>query len=150
MGLCQGGCGFYARRHTFQCFADHIERIAEARKETCSSEVEGSTIYDKSLGRTQVRLRFWGQAARTVHLELPQGRRLSVSHSRGDDVVCGRDHAVTTQERLVLSLRASNDRLVDKKLLEEWLLSCVESFRKPPENVVEIIGLDQSLSLIHI
>ena len=128
----------------FNAVADHIERIAEARKETCSSELEGSTIYDKSLGRTQVKMRFWGKEARTVHLQLPGGRRLSASYSRGDDVVCGRDHAVTTRECLVLRLRASNDRLADKKFLQEWLVSCVELFRKPPENVVEVIALDQS------
>jgi hypothetical protein len=130
----------------FNAVADHIENVAETTKEMYSSELEGSTIYDKSMGRTQVKLRFWGRDTRTVLLQLPGGRRLSASYSRGDDVVCGRDHAVTTRECFVLCLRASSDRLADKKFLQEWLLSCVELFRKPAENVVEVIALDQSSS----
>jgi len=128
----------------FNAVTERIECIAEAKKEMFSAELEGSTIYDKSSGRTEVKLSFWGKEARTVHLQLPGGRRLSASYSRGDDVVCGRDHAVTTRECLVLCLKISNDRLADKKFLQEWLLSCVELYKKPPENVVEVIALDQS------
>ena len=32
----------------------------------------------------------------------------------------------------------------DKKFLQEWQVSCVDLFRKSPENVVEVIALDQS------
>ena len=63
----------------FNAVADHIERIAEAKNESCSSEVEGSTAYDKSLGRTQVKMRFWGKDARVVHLHLQGNRRLAVT-----------------------------------------------------------------------
>ena len=45
---------------------------------------------------------------------------------------------------LQLRLRASSDRLADKRFLREWLLSCVERFREPAENIVEVFALDQS------
>ena len=64
--------------------------------------------------------------------------------TRGEDVICGRDHAVTSREILQLRLKVSSDRLADKRFLQEWLQSCVELFKEPAENIVEVLALDQS------
>eukprot|EP00929_Paragymnodinium_shiwhaense_P034607 TRINITY_DN18802_c0_g1_i1.p1 TRINITY_DN18802_c0_g1~~TRINITY_DN18802_c0_g1_i1.p1 ORF type:complete len:447 (+),score=82.06 TRINITY_DN18802_c0_g1_i1:486-1826(+) len=128
----------------FNAVVNQIEEVAEARNETASSAVEAFTGYDKSIGRTQVRMRFSGKTNRTLRMELAGGRRLTATFSRGDDVICGRDHSVQSREKVVLHLAGSNQRLADKKLMKEWLLSCVERFRKPPKNIVEVIALDQT------
>ena len=128
----------------FNAVADRIEEVAESKAETCSSNVESFTMYDKTLGKTQIRMRFWGKESHTVHLKLAGNRSLAVTFSRGDDVICGRDHSVKTRESLIIRMRSSNDRLADKKFLKDWLLSCVEWFKEPPENVVEVIALDQT------
>ena len=98
----------------------------------------------KTLGRTQVQMRSASQPARTIHLELGNARNVVAVRSRGDDVICGRDHAVTAHETLILRMRASRDRLADKRILREWFLSCVERSRKPPENIVEVMALEQT------
>jgi len=43
-----------------------------------------------------------------------------------------------------MHLAASQDRLGDKELLRRWLHFCVERYREPPRDVVEVIALDQS------
>ena len=101
-------------------------------------------MYDKALGMTQVRTRSWATEPKTVQLRLAGGRSLTVSHTRGDDVVCGRDHSVTRREMLTIRLRNSNNPIADKVFLRRWLLSCVERFKEPPKDVVEVIALDQS------
>ena len=58
----------------FNAVLERIEQAVEAKSETCSSMVEAFTIYDKTLGRTQVRMRFWGKDARQVNRDL-QSRR---------------------------------------------------------------------------
>ena len=128
----------------FDAVADRIEQVAESLDETCSLDVESFLVYDKALGRTQVRTRSWAKEPKTLYLRLAGDRRLAVFHSRGDDVVCGRDHAVTRHEMFILRLQASDNPLADKIFLREWLLSCVDRFKEPPENVVEVIALDQS------
>merc|ERR1711957_1006909 len=101
-------------------------------------------------GRTQVRMRFWGTRSRVVRIRLQahndasKCRDLTVNYDRGDDVVCGRDQSVQFKERLVLHMPASSDRLADKALLKTWLTACVELYREPPPNVVEVIALDQT------
>ena len=117
----------------FNAVVERIDQVAESSGETCSCDVEGLTQYDKTLGRTQVRMRYWGKEPRTVNLELAQGRKLTVVFTRGEDVICGRDHALTSREMLQLRLRASSDRLADKRFLREWLLSAWSGSRSPPK-----------------
>ena len=128
----------------FDAVADRIEQVAESLDETCSLDVESFVVYDKALGRTQVRTRSCAQNPKTVYLRLAGDRRLAVFHSRGDDVICGRDHAVTRHEMFILRLKASDNPLADKIFLREWLLSCLDRFKEPPDNVVEVVALDQS------
>ena len=45
---------------------------------------------------------------------------------------------------MILRLKASGDRCADKAFLREWLLSCVELHREPPQNIVEVVALDQA------
>lgn len=40
----------------FNAVADRIDQVAESSGETCSCDVQGLTQYDKTLGRTQVRM----------------------------------------------------------------------------------------------
>ena len=127
----------------FNAVVDCIDQEAEKSNETCSSDVESFTAYDKTLGITQVHMRFWGKQPRTVYLEL-RGDRLRVTFARGDDVICGRDHTVTPRETLLVHMRATGDCLAAKKVLRDWLFSCVERFRKPPGEIVEVMALDQS------
>ena len=75
----------------FNAVVERIEQVAESSGETYSCDVEGLTQYDKTLGRTQVRMRYWGKEPRTVNLELAHGRKLTVVLTRGQDVICGRD-----------------------------------------------------------
>ena len=106
----------------FNAVSDAIEKVAERQSDTCSSDVEAFTEYDKPTGRTQVRMRFWGCRSRTVYVKLVGGRgsrEMKVVYDRGDDVVCGRDQSVQHRERLVLRLPASRDRLTDKMQLKE-------------------------------
>ncbi len=133
----------------FHAIADCVEVFAEASKETCSRDVEACTQYNKATGYTHIRMRFWGSRAKTVRLRLQLGvdeeeRCLDVIYERGADVVCGRDQTVDNRERLVLRMPVSRDCLRDKVLLRNWLLECVKRHQKPEENVVEVLGLDQS------
>ena len=74
-----------------------------------------------------------------------RGRRvLLVDYARGDDIVCGRDHSIQNREVLVLRLGASRDRLADKRLLSRWMYRCHKIYEQPPDDVVEVIALDQS------
>ena len=44
----------------FNAVVDCVEQVAEKRNETCSCDVEAFTIYGKTDGRTQVKMRFVG------------------------------------------------------------------------------------------
>ena len=59
-------------------------------------------------------------------------------------MICGRDHTVTPRETVLIRMRATGDCLAAKKVLRDWLFSCVERFRKPPGEIVEVMALDQS------
>ena len=59
-------------------------------------------------------------------------------------MICGRDHTVTSRETVLIRMRATGDCLAAKKVLRDWLFSCVERFRKPPGEIVEVMALDQS------
>ena len=52
----------------FDAVADRIEQVAESLDETCSLGVESFLVYDKALGRTQVRTRSWAKEPKTVYL----------------------------------------------------------------------------------
>ena len=128
----------------FHALTDRIEQAAESNTRTCSSDVQGCTTYDKKLGCTQVKFSFWGSRSRVVRLRLPGCRQMTVTYARKDDLITGRDHCLSSHECVILRLRASRDRCADKAFLQDWLLSCVERYREPPDNVVEVIALDQA------
>ncbi len=130
----------------FDALADSIAKVAEASNATCSRNVEGLTEYDKITGRTQVLLRFWGCGSKPVRVSItiPQLGSVSIVYERGDDVVCGRDHAVQHRERLVVCAPVGTDCELTKRLLQAWLLDRVERHGQAPENVVEVLALDQS------
>ena len=128
----------------FTALADYIQRVAESRDDTCSYDVEAYTEYDRERGDRQVQMSFFGRSSRTVHLRLPGNRKLTVMFSPGDEIVCGRDHAVTRRDRMILHLEASSSPTADKKFVRAWLLSTVKKFTQPAEHVVEVVALDQS------
>ena len=115
----------------FTAVAHKIEQVAEARPITCSSDMDGCCEYDKSTGRTQVHVRFWGSRPRSIRMRLHviegDHREIMVQFSRGADVVCGREQAVQNREQFILWMRASGDRLADKGLLKQWLDACLDA-----------------------
>ena len=115
----------------FHAVANRIEEVAEKQSATCSSDVEALTEYDKTLGRTMVRMRYWGSRSRSMFVRLPGELAMEVLYDRGDDVICGRERSVQNRERLVLRLPASSNRLADKAALKDWLLLCMECHLEP-------------------
>ena len=130
----------------FEAVLVTIEEVAEGKDETASACVEAFTEYDKSHGRTQVRMRLGSRVPHTLQMDLADGHHLTATFSKGASVICGRDHALTAQETLVLRLSRTHSLSADKKLMQRWLLSCVERYRRPSSDVVEVIALDQSSS----
>ena len=133
-------------RTLFDAVLSSIEEVAETKDETASTCVDAYTEYDKSHGRTQVRMRLSGRVPHTLQLNLADGHHLTATFSKGASVICGRDHALTAQETLVLRLSRTRNLSVDKKLMQDWLLACVERYRRPSSDTVEVIALDQSSS----
>ena len=72
-----------------------------------------------------------------------RGRRRSlfVEYTRGDDIVCGRDHSIQNREILVLRLGASRDRLADKQLLTRWMHRCLKIYEKPPKDLCAYVHM---------
>ena len=128
----------------FHALEDCLLKVAESSDDTASCQMEGFTVYDKTLGRTQVHFRYFSRSSRTVHLILGGSRKLRVTFSSGDEVICGRNNALTRRESLLLQMKASRSILADKLFLEKWLLECVENYKKPADGVVEVIALHQS------
>ena len=132
----------------FDAVADEIEKTAEMQVQTSSADVEAFSAYDRTSGRTAVKMRYWGKHPKRVRLRLPDDncrlRELRVDFNRGADMVCGRDHSITNREVLVLRLAASQNRLHDKQLISRWLQDCLKIHQRPPDDVVEVIALDQS------
>ena len=128
----------------FHAVADRIEKVAEEKDTTASVDCEGTTEYNKSSGRTEVRLRYWSSRERSVPLRLEGDRKMMVMYVRGDDVVCGRDQSVQNRECFILELASSGSTIADKGYLKTWLLSCIDLYVQPPEKVVEVLALDQS------
>jgi len=129
----------------FEALSANIADAADIQSSTSSTDVSAFTEYDKSRGRLQVRLNYWGSRSRSIRI-LVYGRPVTIDFSRGEDVVCGRDQSVQNRERLTLLLQVSRDRLADKRLLKTWLETCVGKFRQPPTGLVEVLALDQSSS----
>jgi len=131
----------------FHAVADHIEKTAELCSATCSSDMEAFVEYDKATACTQVRLRYWGSRSRHVLVQLlgtGAPRAMLVHYDRGDDIAVGRDQQRVTPERLVLRMAATGDRLVDKHFIRSWLSKCVQRYKEPQKDAVEIFALDQS------
>ena len=132
----------------YSALAAKIQDIAETRSITSSSDMRAYTEYDKSIGRVQVRMQYWGSRSRSIRMRLHgfenASREVIVQFTRGEDVVCGRDQAVQNREQLTLLVRASHNRLADKQCLKNWLDICVDKYREPPTGLVEVMALDQS------
>ena len=134
--------------HTlFHALADYIAEVAESGSATCSSDMEGFVEYDKATGCSQVRLRYWGSRSRYLltQLSAPGGSRgMVVQYDRGEDLTMGRDHKRVSPERLVLRMAVSGDPSADKVLMRSWLLKCVQRYKEPQSDCVEVYALDQS------
>ena len=134
--------------HTlFHAVADHLGQVAESSSATCSSDMEAFVEYDKATGCSQVRLRYWGSRSRHLLAQLwgtVGPRAMIVHYDRGEDITMGRDHQRVTPERLVLRLAVSGDRLADKHFLRSWLLQCLQLYKEPQKDSVEVFALDQS------
>ena len=132
----------------YNAVALNIEEAAERSVETASADMMALTEYDKKLGRTSVKLSYWGSRPKAVHLRLSNAhlelRALRVDFERGGDVICGRDSSVQNREVLVLRLAASGNLLADKRLLAQWLHGCLMAYQTPAKDIVEIIALDES------
>ena len=100
-----------AAQTLFNAVAERIQETMEASHSTGASELECFTQYDKTSGRNEVKLRYWGRQSEEVRLELAGARKMTVLYSRGDNVVCGRDNALTYHEIFILRLPVSYTHL---------------------------------------
>ena len=125
-----------------------IQKVAEAQHATASTDVEAFTEYDRNHGITSIQMRGFGTRPKTLRLRLPDEdghvRELRAHFNRGDDIVCGRDHAVQRRDWLSLRLASSGDVPKDRELLKRWMKYCMKLYNDPPDDVVEVIALDQS------
>ena len=144
-------------RALFEAVTKRLQSLAEkSEADFGSRDVEAFTQYDNTTGMHAVKLSFWGDQPRRFNfqLKLPpgagshvdnKGLNVTVEYTRGEDVICGRDHHVEKDLSIVLWMRSSPDHAAeDKVLLQNWCQDCVVEAMAPPPDRVEVYGLQES------
>ena len=127
----------------YHAVCEHVAFIAAgADGASVSRDMVAGLDYDATVGRSTVKLHFWGRRGKTVRLSISQAGRqmkMTVTQMHNADILTGRDHQPTADDCLLLRLRSSDSSLaLDASLVQNWLQICVDEYLKQPKDQVQV------------
>ena len=130
----------------YNAVCEHVASIAaKTHGASVSRDMEAGLEYDATVGRSIVKLEYWGRRGKTVRMKimsqaLPASEKtIVVTQIRNAEILTGRNHQPTADDCLILRMWSNDSSLEhDSLLVQSWLQTCASEHLKQPKEQVQI------------